>query len=285
MDTFLKDNLDILQYDKSQQALKSTNKRYISFINKENFISSDDHSIVMKSYDKVNKNIVILKILNKKGAFALKDMVAEKLNHPNIISYIYTDVTDSLIFMYMKKYNYDMAEYILEKGKPLNEKLFIYFFKKIAKTIKYLHSNGVAHYDIKLENILVSNPKEKYPHIILSDFGFAEEWKVQDGTTPLVKFKKGSWNYASPELFSCIEYPITAPDIWSMGVCLFIMITLEYPFYDSDDKIFNRNIIMGEYQFPLHVQIPDIIKKYITEILITDPYNRPNIFLICETIF
>lgn len=177
-----------------------------------------------------------------------------------------------------------MAEYMVEKSKPLNEKLFMYFFKKMAKTIKYLHSNGIAHYDIKLENFLMSNPKEKYPHIVLSDFGFAEEWKVQDKTIPLVKFKKGSWNYASPELFLGIEYPITSPDIWSMGVCLYIMITLEYPFYDEDADTSKRNILTCNYRFP-YITIPDIIKKYIKEILIANPYSRPNIFSIYESIF
>jgi|TARA_B110000305_G_C19447373_1_gene645646 serine/threonine protein kinase len=44
------------------------------------------------------------------------------------------------------------------------------FFKQIIEAFEYLHSNGIAHRDVKLDNILV---EEKTRMVKIIDFGFA----------------------------------------------------------------------------------------------------------------
>lgn len=44
------------------------------------------------------------------------------------------------------------------------------FFKQIIEAFEYLHSNGIAHRDVKLDNIIV---EEKTRMIKIIDFGFA----------------------------------------------------------------------------------------------------------------
>ena len=44
------------------------------------------------------------------------------------------------------------------------------FFKQIIEAFEYLHSNGIAHRDVKLDNILV---EEKTRMVKVIDFGFA----------------------------------------------------------------------------------------------------------------
>lgn len=44
------------------------------------------------------------------------------------------------------------------------------FFKQIVEGFDYLHSQGIAHRDIKLDNILI---EEKTKMIKIIDFGFA----------------------------------------------------------------------------------------------------------------
>jgi serine/threonine protein kinase len=46
-------------------------------------------------------------------------------------------------------------------------------FKKIASAISYIHSKGIVHNDIKLENIFLIDDYEP----VLADFGFAKESK------------------------------------------------------------------------------------------------------------
>ena len=51
------------------------------------------------------------------------------------------------------------------------EKALLYIFKKIIKILMSLHANGIAHCDIKPENILINSEGE----VNLIDFGFAAE--------------------------------------------------------------------------------------------------------------
>jgi len=44
------------------------------------------------------------------------------------------------------------------------------FFKQIIEAFEYLHSNGIAHRDVKLDNILI---EEKTKMVKIIDFGFA----------------------------------------------------------------------------------------------------------------
>ena len=44
------------------------------------------------------------------------------------------------------------------------------FFKQILEGFEYLHSIGIAHRDVKLDNILI---EEKTKMIKIIDFGFA----------------------------------------------------------------------------------------------------------------
>lgn len=44
------------------------------------------------------------------------------------------------------------------------------FFKQISEAFEYLHSRGIAHRDVKLDNILI---EENTNMIKVIDFGFA----------------------------------------------------------------------------------------------------------------
>jgi serine/threonine protein kinase len=101
--------------------------------------------------------------------------------------------------------------------------------KDIAEGLKYSHSKGVIHNDIKLQNIMVD--KNNIPRIV--DYGLAciaiegawEQYCESHGGTP---------NYVAPELFSQgVRLP--ASDMWALGIALYLSSTKgEYPFTVSD---------------------------------------------------
>ncbi len=85
---------------------------------------------------------------------------------------------------------------------------------KIVLDLFYLHISGVAHYDIKPENIFINNkgnPK-------IGDFGFMERIGINKFIT------KGSYGYAAPEIFKqeCLKVSGKA-DIYSLGVIFYYM--------------------------------------------------------------
>lgn len=88
--------------------------------------------------------------------------------------------------------------------------------------MEYCHSKGVAHRDLKCENILL----DKKGQVKIIDFGFGR------GNLEPVKDKYlrsttycGSYAYACPEILQGIPYVPQLSDVWSMGVILFVTVS------------------------------------------------------------
>lgn len=89
------------------------------------------------------------------------------------------------------------------------------YFLQIVKAVAFIHEKGVAHRDISLENILLSDKDE----CKLCDFGLALE------CNGLAKGAVGKRNYMAPELFAQEEYDGKQADLWSLGIVLYMMLT------------------------------------------------------------
>ena len=81
-----------------------------------------------------------------------------------------------------------------------------------------MHTSGVAHRDLKLENIMLDATHE---HLKVGDFGFAREVRQGD----LSRTFCGSLVYAAPELLRHEDYCPFCSDVWSLGVILVVLLT------------------------------------------------------------
>ena len=93
---------------------------------------------------------------------------------------------------------------------------------------------GIAHRDLKLENLLLTEDKIlKY-----IDFGLSHEF-TED---VFLKTKCGSPSYAAPEIIAKPKYDGFKNDIWCYGIILYANLYGYLPFdgdNDSEKKIFN----------------------------------------------
>ena len=86
----------------------------------------------------------------------------------------------------------------------------------------YLHSLGIIHADIKLENILAYKTSEfKNKKFKISDFGLSQ-FVNEKGFAELKEYQ-GTKGYIAPEIKPGGCQITTKVDIWSLGVVLYEM--------------------------------------------------------------
>ena len=115
-----------------------------------------------------------------------------------------------------------MTSLLQEHGR-LDEAETKEILRKLASAMKYCHEIGVAHRDIKTDNILVDSNNNP----MLIDFAFA--------TLSLGKKSQsfcGTVSYMAPEVLAKEPYCPRKADIWSFGIVAFKMLfgVTEHPF-------------------------------------------------------
>ena len=128
-----------------------------------------------------------------------------------------------------------MREFLKQKrGGRLEEHELKPIFRQIVKAVQYCHQKGIAHRDIKLENILIMNKKL----IKLIDFGFSINIKNKGRLNLFC----GTPSYMPPEIVSKVAYYGKPADIWALGILLFKMLTGNFPFKGRNDRELFRKI-------------------------------------------
>lgn len=195
-----------------------------------------------------------------------------------VFSGIYTKkskVQYSCVYILMENLaNGDMfkALNLLEFPKP---EICKYIFNEILKVVESVHSSGFVYGGLKLEQFFIDSNF----HIKLADFS-----TVQPINT---KFKSMSFQsrYAPPEAFSTQCYSGQAADIFSVGVILFVLCTLHFPFYSSRplDMLYIQLRNNPKTFWDIHTKqcrgqkVDDRFKILIETLLSLDPNNRPNL--------
>jgi len=94
--------------------------------------------------------------------------------------------------------------------------------------VNYIHSQGIVHRDIKLENFLYDKPNGNYLKLI--DFGFSKIW----APNTKMALSCGTLAYVAPEVLD-MNYTSQC-DLWSLGVTVFILLFGYMPFGGPEQK-------------------------------------------------
>lgn len=143
--------------------------------------------------------------------------------------------------------------------------------RRLLEAVFFCHKKRVAHRDIKLENILLTDRTDD-TKIKLADFGCAH---------PFVPGKKslkslcGSPQYAAPELFMHENGYDERCDIWSIGVVIFVLLGGYAPFEGQPMEL-PGIICEGYFNFPRIYwgEISTNAQNLIRSLLVVDPEER-----------
>uniref|UniRef100_A0A7E4VPD2 protein kinase C n=1 Tax=Panagrellus redivivus TaxID=6233 RepID=A0A7E4VPD2_PANRE len=180
------------------------------------------------------------------GVETLKSEVAilQNIDHCGIIKLESMFETKDKIFVVMEKMNGDMLEMILSQATGrLDERSTKFLILQILAALKYLHSRGIAHCDLKPENVLLSSLEAQFPQTKLCDFGYARFI----GDAQFRKTIVGTPAYLAPEVLQKKGYNKSL-DVWAMGVIIYVSLSGTFPFNDGEE--ISEQIQNAAFMFP-----------------------------------
>jgi len=167
----------------------------------------------------------------------------ENLKHPNIICLIETIETNKSLYMVQELMcGGDLLEALLKRG-SFSEVEAGNVIRQVATACEYMHKKGVAHRDIKLDNIVYSD--KECTSVCVTDFGFAQ---LAMPKGELMNERCGSPGYVAPEILKLLGYDCKV-DLWSLGVTLYILLCGFPPFMDNDRGALYAKIKSGSFTF------------------------------------
>eukprot|EP00808_Paulinella_micropora_P021448 g26978.t1 len=204
--------------------------------------------------------------------------VMKQMKHPNIIRLegAYEDREDENLYLVMELCTGgELFDRICART-SYTERDAQVVLRAIVDGVAYMHDLKIAHCDIKPENFLFLDKREKSP-IKIIDFGMA---KYTDARHYLNKVA-GTFNYMAPEVFE-LNFSMPA-DIWSLGVVMFVMLFGYAPF-QKETAAMTKALIAKGFEpkvksgfgpwFPEDKPISVAARDLISRMLMKDPVDR-----------
>lgn len=189
---------------------------------------------------------VVQRFMSEAKIIALAD-------HPNIVKLYDSGIWEGGFYIAMEYIpGISLRQYLLKR--PLSLKKALEFILEIAYALCHLHTHGVIHRDLKLENILVTETGD----IKVIDFGIAQMLKEKaDEKKPHIQRLIGTPSYMSPEQRENPENVSYPSDVYSLG-------------------IISYELILGKLSFgQLHLGlIPKGLQKILAKALQPKPQDR-----------
>ncbi|KAI0484686.1 Pkinase-domain-containing protein [Xylariaceae sp. FL0804] len=150
--------------------------------------------------------------------------VGSALHHGNIIETLDIVQEKGKWYEVMEYAPYDLFAIVMT-GKMSKSEITCCFLQ-ILSGVTYLHAYGLAHRDLKLDNVVVS--QQGIMKII--DFGSAHVFKYPfESETVLAGGIVGSDPYLAPEVYNERKYDPQAVDIWSLAIIFCCMSLRRFP--------------------------------------------------------
>jgi len=179
------------------------------------------------------------------------------------------DKDTSLIEKYRYLPNCELFDFIIKYTLTQRDKYMIIL--SVMESIANLHNSGVAHRDIKPENLFyLPNSKTLLIDLIMCS-------RYDDPQL----FQGGTVSYASPQMFldTYIENDWRRIDIWSLGVVIYVVQLLVFPWKNSIDCDIYLSYQSNENKQEYWDNIIDnkVISKLLFHTLAIQPEERKNI--------
>lgn len=195
------------------------------------FVGKGGMALVYRAIDRRTGHSVAVKILRPEynqdaefsSRFEREATTASKMSHHNIVNLLDVGQDGDIRYLIMEYVNGQTLKDVIRQKGALPPMVAAQIGIRILSALQHAHNNGIIHRDIKPQNILM----DAEGHIKVSDFGIARVAGANTISTD--DSVMGSVHYFSPEQAKN-ESVTFSSDLYSVGVCLYEMMTGQPPF-------------------------------------------------------
>ncbi|XP_032236091.2 peripheral plasma membrane protein CASK isoform X2 [Nematostella vectensis] len=247
-------------------------------------IGKGTFSVIKKCTDKKTNRVCAVKIVDVSKMRASSGLteedlnreayICQKLTHPHIVEMMGAYSMDGYIYMVFEYMDgADLCFEIVNRvnaGFVYSEAVASHYMRQVLEAVSFCHENGIIHRDLKPHNVLLANRENSAP-IKVADFGVAVELPPEGCIT---SGRLGTPHFMSPEVVN--RQPYGKPvDVWGCGIILFILLSGNYPFHGTGEKVYQSitkgQPVMRPRQWD---QITDEAKDLCLNMLATDQDQR-----------
>uniref|UniRef100_M4AN04 Serine/threonine-protein kinase PLK n=1 Tax=Xiphophorus maculatus TaxID=8083 RepID=M4AN04_XIPMA len=186
------------------------------------------------------------------------------LSHKHVVKFSHYFEDHENIYIFLELCSRKSLAHIWKERRTLTEPEVRYYLRQIISGLKYLHSRGILHRDLKLGNFFINENME----LRLGDFGLAAKLETVEQRKKTIC---GTPNYLAPEVLNRQGHG-TESDVWSLGCVMYTLMCGNPPFETLDLKETYKCI--KEVRYSLPSTISPAAQKLISSILQKNPSDR-----------
>jgi len=193
-----------------------------------------------------------------------------KASHPHVVQIQYACACEDNIYLALPYYRNGSLKDLIDK-QNLSVREIVRFSIQICSALHNIHSKNLIHFDIKPDNILLSERNEA----LLSDFGLAQFMTPEfTATTEKIYIK-----HVAPEHFRGEDFT-SQYDVYQLGLTIYRMVhgndefNKQIAIFQNNQEYFEavENEIFPARSYPEH--IPSRLEKIINKCLKSDVAER-----------
>jgi serine/threonine-protein kinase Chk1/5'-AMP-activated protein kinase catalytic alpha subunit len=191
----------------------------------ENVIGSGGYGKVYKGVERETDSPVAVKVVavGQMSKWAIMEeikLMEMSGNHPNVVQMLAHDMRPArgddpeVVYIAMELATGGHLFTRVTSAGTLSEKDARRYFSQIMRGVDFLHSLGIVHRDLKLENILLGRDDQ----CKICDLGLAHLYRKDEHGRPIPEAlveKVGSRSYTAPEVLDGRGYDGFSVDCWS----------------------------------------------------------------------
>jgi len=162
-------------------------------------------------------------------------------DHPFLVGMDYLFQSETRLYFVMPFVRGGELYKIFQEQKRFPEEVVRFYIAQIIMALGELHSKGIMHRDLKLENIMV----DEDGYIKLIDYGLAKIVANDE----LAMSYCGTPEYLAPEMVDNKGHDMTV-DWWAVGILIYEMLIGVTPFFNRNRQVLMSKIRHSKIVFP-----------------------------------